>query len=153
MFVGDVMTSPALTVDRNCSIAFAARFMATESVGSLAVVEGDKLFGIITDRDVVVRCTASGHDPAACKVWDHASYPVMLVEPSVSTVDAAGRMAAHGFKRLAVVKGERLIGVITLSDIAEDMKVSIGNRLKVEGADVDRRRRSKAGSAPEVPAA
>jgi signal-transduction protein with cAMP-binding, CBS, and nucleotidyltransferase domain len=98
----------------------AARMMASHDIGSLPIVDNDgRLKGIVTDRDLVVRVIATGRDPSEVAIGEIATTKnVVTIDPDQSLSEARETMAEHRIKRLPVVKGDDLIGVIALGDVA-----------------------------------
>jgi CBS domain-containing protein len=103
------------------TVRAAARRMADAGVGTLVVLDTEKRpVGILTDRDVAVRCVAEGRDPDATSIASLMTAPVASVQESTPIEDALARMAGVGARRLAVVDGEgRLAGVLALDDVLE----------------------------------
>lgn len=87
------------------------------NVGAIPIVDQEKLVGMITDRDIVVRGVAEKH-PGSSKVEDIMSNNLITVSAETSTKEAARLMAEHQIRRLPVVEGERLIGIVSLGDFA-----------------------------------
>jgi CBS domain-containing protein len=119
--IRDVMTSNPCTIDADRSVAYAAKMMQDEDVGLAPIVEGNKLIGMLTDRDIAVRVAAQGRDPDQVKVRDVASKQLVTIDPQ-QDLDAALRiMAKHQVRRLPVVGEDgRLIGVVAQADIARE---------------------------------
>ena len=93
--------------------------MKSEDIGSLPIVEGDKLVGVITDRDLAIRVVAEGLGTDTT-VGDIASKDVVTVDPQQSLEDAARLMAEHQVRRLPVVEEDgRLVGILAQADIAQ----------------------------------
>ena len=116
MNVRDVMTSNPRTVSPNDAIQVAARIMKEEDIGVVPVVENGRAVGIVTDRDIVIRAVAEGGVDRP--VRDIASRDVVCVRPDDSTREAEKIMAQHQIRRLPVVEGDRLVGIVSLGDIA-----------------------------------
>lgn len=116
--VSDVMTSDVRIASPNQTIREAARAMAEADVGSLPVGENDRLVGMITDRDIVLRAVAQGRDPKTPirdVMTDHIEY--CFEDDDVGS--AAENMANLGVRRLAVLnRDKRLVGIVALSNIA-----------------------------------
>lgn len=118
MLVKDVMKREVATVGPDASVALAARVMRDQGVGCLPVLERERLIGMITDRDIVVRGVAEGLDPHRATVREamSASAIACLVEHTVE--QARELMAANLIKHLPVLdEGERVVGLVALRDI------------------------------------
>ena len=121
MQVSEVMTRTVEMVGPNDSIQQAAKAMARIDVGVLPVAEGDRLVGMITDRDIAVRAVAEGRDPAQTLVKDVMSAQVRYCYDDDAVTDVADNMAEQQLRRLPVVTREkRLVGIISLADIARE---------------------------------
>jgi len=117
--IRDVMTSNPRTIDANETVAYAAKMMREEDVGLAPIVEGDRLIGMLTDRDIATRIAAEGRDPDQVKVRDVASTQLVTIDPRQDLDDALRMMAKHQVRRLPVVeKDGRLVGVVAQADIA-----------------------------------
>ena len=117
MHIRDVMTPNPKCVSPNDSIQSAARIMRDEDTGVVPICEGDRAVGIITDRDIVVRAIAEDGQLNR-PVRDFASTNVVSVTPDMSTREAAELMSEHQVRRLPVVEGERLVGIVSIGDLA-----------------------------------
>jgi CBS domain-containing protein len=115
--VRDAMTSSPRTIDRSTPQQEAARLMRDEDVGSLPIVEGERLVGVLTDRDIVVRAVADGRiDVTAGEI---ASTELVTVDPDQPLSEAAKLMAQHQVRRLPVCEEDgRLVGVLAQADVA-----------------------------------
>lgn len=87
------------------------------NVGAIPIVDNEKLVGMITDRDIVIRCIAEKH-PGSSKVEEIMSKEMITVRPDSTTQEAAKIMAQHQIRRLPVIDGERLVGIVSLGDFA-----------------------------------
>jgi CBS domain-containing protein len=116
--VEQAMTSDVRTVEPNTSLVEAARIMRDEDAGSVPVVEDGRVIGIVTDRDIVVRAVADGRDPGSTAVSDVCSTDPVTVEPNQDLDEALRLMAQHQVRRLPVVEGDRLVGVLAQADVA-----------------------------------
>jgi CBS domain-containing protein len=118
----DIMKTHVQTVLANDSILGAAKKMALANVGFLPVSDGSgKLLGTITDRDITIRAVAKGRSPAECSVGEVMSRDIVSCRPGDALATAEQLMAQTQKSRLVVTnEGGRLVGVISLSDIAEN---------------------------------
>jgi CBS domain-containing protein len=98
------------------TIRAAAEIMASFGVGSLAVLDQNRLVGIVTDRDLVRRCLARGIEPGA-RVDSAMTTPVVTIEAAADVHDAFGLFRTHAVRRLAVVRGEHFVGMLTIDDL------------------------------------
>jgi CBS domain-containing protein len=118
--VRDAMSSQPRSVGESTSVQEAARLMKEEDVGSLPVVEDDRLVGIVTDRDIVVRGVAERSDMSSLSVMAVASHEVTTVAPDENLDEALKTMAREQVRRLPVVDGDRLVGILAQADVARD---------------------------------
>ena len=117
--VREAMTSNPSAIDADKPVADAAKMMTDENVGLAPIVEGDRLIGTVTDRDIVTRVIAQGRDPQSTSVREIASTDLVTVEPQQELNEALQLMAQHQVRRLPVVEeGGRLVGVVAQADIA-----------------------------------
>ncbi|MBW3592910.1 MAG: CBS domain-containing protein [Actinobacteria bacterium] len=116
--IRDLMTENPTTCERSTTAVDAARVMASEDVGPVPVVEGGRLVGIVTDRDLVVRILAEGKDPSSTTIGEIASSDLVAVQPDDELEQAERLMAERQVRRLPVVEGDRLVGIIAQADIA-----------------------------------
>jgi CBS domain-containing protein len=118
--IREAMTSDPCSIDADKSVAYAAKMMRDEDVGIAPIVEGDRLVGVLTDRDVAVRVVAEGLDPEKVKVSEVASRDVVTLDPQQDLDEALRLMARHQVRRLPVVEEDgRLVGVVAQADVAE----------------------------------
>ena len=117
--VRDLMTPNPTTVQPSTQIIEAARIMKAEDVGSLPIVDGDRLAGMITDRDIVVRGIAEGKDVQTSMVGEIASMELVTIDPQQTLDEAARLMAQYQVRRLPVCEEDgRLVGIVAQADIA-----------------------------------
>lgn len=116
--VRDSMTANPRSIDGGATVIDAAKLMASENVGSLPVVEGDELVGIVTDRDLVVKVVARGLDPGSVPVTDVYSEQPVVATPDEPLDQALHRMAQEQVRRLPVVDDGRLVGILAQADVA-----------------------------------
>ena len=119
MLVKDLMTSPIVTITPMESAALAARLLSRYDLGVLPVCQNDgRLRGVVTDRDLVLRCLAPGENPERLPVGDIMTRNCAWVSPGADVVEAARVMAAAQVRRLPVVEGRKVVGMLSLSDLA-----------------------------------
>src|SRR3954447_3777986 len=117
--VQDAMTSNPCTIDADQTVSYAARMLKDENVGLAPVVEGDRLVGTLTDRDIVTRVVAEGRDPQAVTAREVASTNLVTIDPQQDLDEALRLMASNQVRRLPVVQEDgRLVGVVAQADIA-----------------------------------
>lgn len=119
MLVSDIMQKDIVTVSPEETAAVASRLLSRHNVGSLPVCGGDgKLRGMLTDRDIVIRCVAGGSDPAQTRVRDIMSRSPVTVSPKDDTARASELMCSAQVRRLPVVEDGKLVGILALGDMA-----------------------------------
>lgn len=116
--VEDVMVKEVITLDENSTVKEAADIMNKFEIGCLIAVRKGKAMGIITERDLLKRVVAEAKDATQTKVKDVMSSPLVVVEPGMDLEEAVKLMFQMKIKKLPVVDGKRLVGLVTLTDIA-----------------------------------
>ena len=116
--VRDTMTEDPRSINASESVVEAARLMRDEHIGSLPVTEGERLVGMITDRDLTTRVVAEAAVPETTSVGDVYSRDLISVEPDNDLEEALQLMARHQVRRLPVVENGRLVGMVAQADIA-----------------------------------
>ena len=114
----DIMTSAVVTVSSSDSLAVAARRMIDGNIGSVPVCDGDRLTGILTDRDIVSKALVNGTDIAAVTAGEVAGRRPVTVDPDEPLREVVKTMARRQIRRLPVVEGDRLVGIISQADVA-----------------------------------
>ena len=127
--VKDVMTPQPTAIASDATVVEAARRMSSEDVGSLPVVDNDKLVGMVTDRDLVLHVVAKDLDPHKVSVADVCSDNPVVASPDESLDDALQRMASEQVRRLPVVADGRLVGILAQADIARTSRPESTGRL------------------------
>src|SRR4051794_21089422 len=118
--IKDVMTSNPRSIDADKPVAYAAQMMRDEDVGLAPIVEGQKLIGTLTDRDIAIRVVAEGKDPQSTKVSEVATTRLVTVDPDQDLDEALRLMAQNQVRRLPVVEEDgRLAGVVAQADVAK----------------------------------
>src|SRR5689334_20505837 len=119
--ITEVMTSNPCALEADKPVAYAAKMMKKEDVGLAPIVEGERLVGTLTDRDIVTRVVAEGKDPESVTVRKIASTDLVTVDPQQELDEALRLMARNQVRRLPVVEEDgRLVGVIAQADVARE---------------------------------
>jgi len=114
------MTKDPCAINADKSVAYAAKMMRDEDVGLAPIVEGDRLVGTLTDRDIAVRVVAEGRDPGQAKVREVMSTDLVTVDPQQDLDEALRLMASYQLRRLPVVEEDgKLVGVVAQADVAQ----------------------------------
>ena len=120
MVVKDLMNPNVVSVDPTSSASMASRLLSRHNVGALPVCSEDqKLRGVVTDRDIVLRCIAAEEDPAQTMVRDIMTRNCTTVSPGADCREATRLMSAHQVRRLPVVDQGKVVGMISLGDLAK----------------------------------
>ena len=116
--VEDVMVKDVITISYRASVKRAAQVMNKHEIGCLIVVKGRKAVGIVTERDMLKRVVAKAANPQKTKVEEIMSRPLIVVEPDMDLEDAVKLMFEMKIKKLPVVEKGKLVGLISITDIA-----------------------------------
>ncbi|HEX6330849.1 MAG TPA: CBS domain-containing protein [Actinomycetota bacterium] len=116
MQVRDIMHSDVKTTAADDTFAHVASLLHEHAISSVVVTDGDRISGIVTERDLV-NLVADGADPRATKVGDRMTTEVDTVEPRTDIAEAAEHMARLRIRHLPVVEDERLVGIISIRDL------------------------------------
>lgn len=122
MNLGEVMTAELVTCSPNDTVSQAAQKLQRENVGSCPVVDDGTLVGILTDRDITTRAVAKGYDVNSKTVGDIMTRDPITADPSMSLEDACLLMSDNQIRRLPIVEDNRLVGIISLADLAMDVE-------------------------------
>lgn len=123
MQVTEIMTKSPRTVTAETNVKEAARLMQQDDVGMLPVVAGDRLVGVVTDRDLAIRVVADGRDPNACKVSDVMSADVRTCRENDDVDDVMDLMGREQVRRVPIVDGSgALVGVVAQADVVLQAK-------------------------------
>jgi CBS domain-containing protein len=131
----DAVRRSGISVEPGKTIRDTAAIMERAGVGALAIVEGDRLVGIVTDRDLVRRGLARGL-PLDARVDGVMSSPVVKIEDEADQHDAFGAFRTHGFRRLAVVRDDVFVGMITIDDLIVDIAADLADLARPITAEV-----------------
>ena len=119
MEVRELMNPSVVTIEPGASAALAARLLSRHNVGALPVCGADgRLRGMVTDRDIILRCIAAEEDPAQTPVRDIMTRGCAWVEPRSDCRQATQLMAQRQVRRLPVVEGGKVVGIVSLADLA-----------------------------------
>jgi len=121
--VKDVMVGEVITVEANVTVREAVRLMNDHEIGCLVVVQDGKPTGIVTERDMLKRVLVATRDPRAIEVGEVMSKPLLFMEPEKEIEEAVKLMFKHKIKKLPVIENERLVGLVTLTDIIRSPEV------------------------------
>jgi len=116
--VEDVMIKKVITVDAEATVKEAVEIMNEHEIGCLIVMKWKKPVGIITERDMLKRVLVKSKNPEKTKVSEIMSTPVIATEPSIDIEDAARLMFKKNVKKLPVISEGKLVGLVTLTDLA-----------------------------------
>ena len=149
MKVRDIMTSDVAYAAPDTTLEEVAVLMRDENVGAIPVLDDGALIGIVTDRDIVVRCIADGKDASECTAEDVISENLETVEPEDDVKEAAQIMARRQIRRLPVVEDGRLVGMLSLGDIAvKESDQTAGDALESVSEGVKQSRSTRPGAQP-----
>jgi len=122
--VKDIMVGEVITIEANVAVRKAVRLMNDREIGCLVVVQDGKPAGIVTERDMLKRVLVAGRDPRAVEVDEVMSKPLLFMEPEKEIEEAVKLMFKHKIKKLPVVENERLVGLVTLTDLIRSSEVN-----------------------------
>ena len=118
MKVREIMSTTVATVNSDDTVDLAARLMKEHNVGSIPVCSNEIVIGIITDRDIVLKSVAEGTNPTEQKVSEIMSLKPVLGNPEMDVAEAGQMMGENQIRRLPIVEDDKLVGIISLGDIA-----------------------------------
>jgi len=125
MKVRDIMTKDVAYVRPEDSVYQAAQLMHQENVGAIPVCDNNGVVGMVTDRDIVVRNVVSGADPKTTPVSNIMTTGVATVTPDTDVNKIGGIMSQHQVRRLPVVENNKLVGIVSLGDLAVDERTDM----------------------------
>lgn len=117
-FVKEVMTPGVVAVRPDASLVEAALLMRTQDIGDVVVADGQRIVGMLTDRDITVRAVADGIDPLTVSAGAVCTPEPVLVRPDDPVAAAVALMRAHAVRRLPVVENGLPVGMVSLGDVA-----------------------------------
>ena len=119
--VREVMTSDVVSLQVDTTLVDAARVMREKDIGDVVVVEDERLIGLVTDRDIVVRAVADGLSPDATTVGAVVSKDPVTVRPDDTVLDVARLMRDRAVRRVLVRDEQGLAGIVSIGDLAVDL--------------------------------
>ena len=134
--VEDVMVKDVITIDENSTVKEAVDIMNKFEIGCLIALRNGKAIGILTERDLLKRVVAEGRDATKTTVKDIMTSPLFVAEPTMDLGEAVKLMFKMKIKKLPVVDGKRLVGLVSLTDIArfQPQMISILKQLAAKQA-------------------
>jgi signal-transduction protein with cAMP-binding, CBS, and nucleotidyltransferase domain len=148
MLVQDICSAKAVHVPLSCTLQEAAVQMRDRHVGALIVTEnspaGTRAVGMVTDRDIVIGATATGADPCQTDVVEVMTRGLVAIQRDAVVADAMQLMLTHGVRRLAVLDGEAVTGVIALDDLFSALATDWGMLFSLVRKEQERERSSSA---------
>jgi CBS domain-containing protein len=142
MKLRQLMTNPVIRIHPDETVSVAARTLARYNIGILPVCGADgRICGLVTDRDLVTRCMASGRSPAATPVRDIMTTQIISARPDLDARDAAELMSREQIRRLPVVENGKLCGMVSLGDLAvrQESSLAAGDALSGISSGLSRR--------------
>jgi CBS domain-containing protein len=119
--VREVMSENPVCLDEGASVLDAARAMSNGHIGNVIVTREGEAYGILTDRDIVVRCVARGKDVGSCTCGEiSSSTDLLTIGPDASIEQAVDLMRQRAVRRLVVVESNRPVGIVSLGDLAKE---------------------------------
>lgn len=140
------MTTNVVVVDKNMTVQLAAGTMNKKRIGCLVTVDGEGVKGILTERDMLVRVLEAGKNPKTTRVSDIMTQSIIFGNPNMQLVEATRLMFQNGIKKLPILEDNRLIGLVTLTDIARatscdkktiDLIEALSNMHKISSSQQD----------------
>ena len=125
MKIKDIMTDTIAYVGPDTTVVETAQLMQKHDIGAMPVCEGQNVIGIVTDRDIVVRNVAHNKDPKVTPVRDVMTSRVKTVNPDTPLNQAAALMSQSQIRRLPVIDNNRLVGMVSLGDLATQAKFDV----------------------------
>lgn len=116
MEVGTIMQRNIVTASGEATVAEIARIIHERGVGSVIIVDGGRVAGILTERDVIA-CIAEGLDISQTKAKERETHDVVYVHPRTSLEEAARLMVTRGIRHLPVIEGDELVGIVSMRDL------------------------------------
>lgn len=120
MKASDIMSKSIVSLSSNDTIERAATLMKEYDIGSVPVCDGDKVIGIVTDRDITLRAVSSGANPSSETVKNVMTTNPVTASPDMNLEDVSRIMSQQQIRRIPIVENERLVGIVSLGDLATE---------------------------------
>ena len=118
MKVKEIMSKTVYSLSPDISLEYASAIMRDKNLGVMPITKQGKLLGIVTDRDILLRGVAQGKDLKTTTVSDIMTKHVVKIMPDQSVIEASKMMAKNKIRRIPVCDGQRVVGIVSLCDIA-----------------------------------
>lgn len=119
--VREVMTEDPICLEKGASVREAAQKMRDGHIGNVIITDGGRVHGILTDRDIVIRCVADRDDVAGCTCGEICSTDIVTIRPEEPIARAISLLREHAIRRLIVISSdERPVGALSLGDLARE---------------------------------
>jgi CBS domain-containing protein len=119
--INEIMTTDVVQLQVDTTLNDAARTMREEDIGDVVVMDDDRLVGLVTDRDIVVRAVAEGLNPQTTTLGAVVSKELATVRPDSTALEAALLMRERAVRRLLVCDDDQLVGILSIGDLAVDI--------------------------------
>ena len=144
MKVSEIMSGRVVTICQDEPVIAAARLLKRMNLGALPVTDrSGRLRGMLTDRDIVLRCVASGADARELRLADIMTRGVVTAEPETEVAEAARTMGGGQVRRLPVVEGGKLVGMLSLADMARKCDMEAAAALAEISTNIRRLKRDE----------
>lgn len=120
MKISEIMTKDVISLSVDDTVEHAAKLMKEHNIGSIPVNTNEKIVGIVTDRDIILRCVAEGKDLKTQKVREMMTSNPVVGDENITADDATRIMSERQIRRLPIVGNDALVGMVSLGDIAVD---------------------------------
>jgi len=148
IYVKDIMITPVVTIDAEKTVKQAGELMKKTRKGCLIVTKKGKPIGIVSDSDIIKRVVAKNLLPSKIKVKEVMSSPLITIGPNEEILEAVRKMKKNNIHRLPVIENQKLVGILSLSDIARtspEMLSLLEYRLKMKSFEPEIREKSTSG--------
>lgn len=123
MKISEIMTKDVISLSVEDTVEHAAMLMREHNIGSIPVSTNDKVVGIVTDRDIIMRCVADGTDIKTQKIRDIMTSNPVLGNQNINVDEATRIMSERQIRRLPIVENNKLVGMVSLGDLAVEPKL------------------------------